>query len=88
MAPPTIQSIDESDEYLHVRYRDPDEFEEIRTPDWAAEVAESVVEGGEVRMGRDESQDEWRVQSVLVPTPSDTQEAESAASEIVEKIQS
>ena len=35
MATHSIQDVDQTDDYYHVRFRDPDEFDEIRTPDWA-----------------------------------------------------
>jgi len=34
--------VDQSENYYHVRYRDPDDFDEIRTPDWAENVANSL----------------------------------------------
>ncbi|GAB3687731.1 hypothetical protein GCM10028857_21140 [Salinarchaeum chitinilyticum] len=88
MPQPTVQSIDQSDDFVHVRFRDPDEFDEIRTPDWAANVGDSVVEGAEVRMGDESGNEDWVVQSVLVPTPVDADTAEQQATEIVSKIRS
>lgn len=78
--------VEEGDDYYHVRFSDPDEFEEIRTPDWANDPAGSVVSGSEVRMGQDD--DDWIVQSVLIPL--DAVESEDDASrralEIASKI--
>lgn len=61
-----VKSVELEDEYYHVRFRDPDQFDTIRTPDWADRVSDSVSEGSEVRMGKDESSDDWSVQSVLI----------------------
>lgn len=83
-----VNEIETGEEYVHVRFRDPDRFDEIRTPDWAAEPADSVVEGSEVRTGREAGGDDWTVESVLVPTDLDEEEARSRAKEIVEKIES
>ncbi|WP_248516723.1 hypothetical protein [Salinarchaeum laminariae] len=88
MAPPTVEEIDQTDEFVHVRFRDPDAFDEIRTPDWAANVGDSVVEDAEVRMGDESGNADWDVQSVLIPTPVDVDTAEEQAAEIAEKIES
>ncbi|SFG73636.1 hypothetical protein SAMN04488063_2831 [Halopelagius inordinatus] len=86
----SIETVEEGDDYYHVRYADPDEFDTIRTPDWAANAAESVVEGSEVRTGHKDGggDDDWETQSVLVPVDEvdDEDEAKSAAEDIVEKI--
>lgn len=83
-----VNDVETEDEYVHVRFRDPDEFESIRTPDWAEEPAGSVAEGSEVRMGKQEDSDDWEVQAVLIPDDADEDEAESQAREIVDKIES
>jgi hypothetical protein len=36
--------VEETDDYVHVRFRDPDDFETIRTPDWAENAASDVAE--------------------------------------------
>lgn len=86
----SIDAVEEGDDYYHVRYADPDEFDAIRTPDWAANAAESVLEGSEVRTGHqdDGGDDDWETQSVLIPVDgvSDEEEARSVADDIVEKI--
>lgn len=85
----SAQTVEESDQYYHVRYRDPDDYSEIRTPDWADNASDSVVEGSEVRTGKKEGSDDWEVQSVLIPREGhDRDEAEEQADEIVEKIES
>ena len=84
-----VESVEEGDEYYHIRYANPDKFDEIRTPDWARDPAESVCEGSEVRMGHESGDgDDWEVQSVLIPIDAveDSDEAGEKAQEIVEKI--
>lgn len=81
-----------TEDYVHVRFEDPDEFDTIRTPDWAENAASSVAEGSEVRTGHQEGggESDWDVQSVLVPTDraADEDEAIGVAEQIVEKIES
>ena len=85
---PDVQTVEEADDYYHVRFRDPDEFDEIRTPDWAANAAESVSEGAEVRTGEREGSDDWEVQSVLIEKDAGEEDARERARDIVEKIRS
>ena len=85
---PEIQSVETEDDYIHVRFRDPNQYETIRTPDWAKEPAESVSEGAEVRTGQKEGSDDWEVQSVLIKKSVGEDKAKEQAKEIVEKIQS
>lgn len=85
---PSVQAVEQADDFIHVRFRDPDEFDTIRTPDWAKNAAESVVSGAEVRMGKKTNSDDWDVQSVLVPKDIGTDDARSNAQTIVEKIES
>lgn len=80
--------VETEDDYIHVRYRDPDQFGQIRTPDWAEEPAHSMSEGSEVRMGKEEDEDEWKVESVLLKKSVGEDKAEEEASEIVKKIES
>lgn len=84
---PDIETVETEDDFIHVRFRDPDEFETIRTPDWAKNVAESVSEGSEVRTGQREGSDEWEVQSVLVKKQVGEEKARDQATEIVRKMQ-
>lgn len=86
--PPDPQSVETEDEYIHVRYRDPDEFERIRTPDWADRVSDSVSEGSEVRMGERSGSDEWVVQSVLIKKNVGEEKAREQADAIIRKIES
>lgn len=85
---PEIQMVDTEDEYIHVRFRDPDEFDTIRTPDWAANVASSVSEGAEVRTGKRKNSDDWEVESVLIKKNVGEEKAREQATKIVEKIES
>jgi len=85
---PSVQAVEEGDDYYHVRFRDPDEFDDIRTPDWADEPAQSVSEGSEVRTGKEEGSDDWEVQSVLIKKSVGEAKARERAEEVVEKIRS
>ncbi|WP_207591665.1 hypothetical protein [Halomontanus rarus] len=80
--------VETEDEYIHVRFRDPDQFDEIRTPEWAEDPAHSVSEGSEVRMGQEEGSDDWQVESVLIKKNVGEDKAKDQAEEIVEKIES
>lgn len=85
---PDVNKVETEDEYIHVRFRDPDRYDEIRTPDWADNPAESVSEGSEVRTGKVEGEDEWEVTSVLIKKDVSEEKAEELAREIVGKIES
>jgi hypothetical protein len=83
------ETVDRGDEFYHVRYRDPDDFDDIRTPDWAERPAGSVLEGAEVRTGDTKGDDDWTVQSILVPVDAvDSGDAATqAADEILAKLE-
>lgn len=83
---PTVRTVDLEGEYYHARVRDPDEFAEIRTPEWASNVADAVVEGAEVRMGHRD--DDWVVQSILIPGDEEQVEARREAEQVLAKIES
>jgi len=85
---PSVKDVETGEEYIHVRFRDPDEFDEIRTPDWAEKPARSVSEGSEVRMGQKKDGDDWEVQAVLVSKTLGEEKAREQAEGIVEKIES
>lgn len=88
MPVPDVSSIETGEEYYHAEFRDPDGFSTIRTPDWAADAADSVLEGSKVRTGKVEDGDEWLVESVLVPIDAvDEGDAASAAAEIAAEIE-
>lgn len=82
---PTVRSIDLEGDYYHARVRDPENFDEIRTPEWASNAADAVEDGAEVRMGH--SGDDWVVQSILVPADVETAEARRDAEQILGKIE-
>lgn len=85
---PEINGVESEGDYIHVQFRDPDRFEEIRTPDWAANAAQSVSEGAEVRTGKLAGSDEWVVETVLVKKSVGKDKAAEQAVDIVEKIES
>lgn len=85
---PEINAVDTEDEYIHVQFRDPDRFDEIRTPDWAENAAQSVSDGAEVRTGKLEGSDDWEVETVLISKSVGEDKAKEQAAEIVEKIES
>ncbi|PCR92414.1 hypothetical protein [Natrinema ejinorense] len=85
---PDIDSVETDGDYIHVRFRDLDRYDEIRTPDWAEQPARSVSEGSEVRTGKLEGEDEWEVTSVLIDKHVGEEKAREQAREIVAKIQS
>ncbi len=85
---PEPKSVTTEDEYIHVRYRDPDQFENIRTPEWADRVSDSVSEGSEVRMGQRTDSDDWVVQSVLIKKNVGESKAREQADKIIQKIES
>jgi hypothetical protein len=84
---PDVEAVETEDDYIHVRFRDPDQFDTVRTPDWAENAAESVSDGAEVRTGKEESSDEWQTQSVLVKKSVGEEKAKEQAKKIVERIQ-
>lgn len=84
----SVKKVETEDEYIHVRFRDPDQFETVRTPDWAKKPANSVSEGSEVRMGQKKDSDDWSVESVLIKKSIGEDKAKDQAKEIVDKIES
>lgn len=86
---PSPEMVEESDNYYHIRYNDPEQFDTIRTPDWASHAADSVTEGSEVRTGQTTDQDDWMVESVLIPSEDiEEDQAKEQAKTIVEKLES
>jgi hypothetical protein len=83
----TVKTIERDDEHYHVKFRDPDTFREIRTPNWASNPARAVVPESKVRMGQNDD-NEWLVQSVLIPISGvdDTDDASRKALIIVTEI--
>lgn len=77
----------ETEDFFHIRFRNPSQFTQIRTPDWADRVSDSVSKGSEVRMGRTSSGN-WLVASVLIKKAHhDGWDARRLAKRIVEKIE-
>lgn len=85
---PEINAVETEDDYIHVQFRDPDRFDEIRTPDWAENAAQSVSDGAKVRTGKLEDSDNWLVETVLLAKSVGEDKAREQAAEIVEKIES
>ncbi|MFB6069479.1 MAG: hypothetical protein ABEJ76_00535, partial [Halanaeroarchaeum sp.] len=56
---PGVKSVSLEGEYYHVRFRDPGDFSEIRTPAWATNAARDVSTGAKVRMGKRTGSDTW-----------------------------
>ncbi|PSG96397.1 hypothetical protein BRD56_10815 [Thermoplasmatales archaeon SW_10_69_26] len=82
----SIDKVETEDEYTHVRFHDPDDYDTIRTPDWAENAAQSVSQGAEVRTGKKEGSDDWEVQSVLIKKNVGEGKAQEQAKEIYDKI--
>lgn len=85
---PSIKSVELEDQYYHVRFNDPDQYDTIRTPDWADKASDSVSQGSEVRMGKMKDSDDWEVQSVLIKKEAGEDTAREKAKQIVDKINS
>jgi len=80
------QAIERGRDFYHLRYRDPDQFVQIRTPDWAEHVADSIAPGSLVRTGELPS-GEWRVQNVMIPLNYSETKVRDLADRIVAKIE-
>ncbi len=80
--PPQPELMDTGGKFDSYRFEDPDRFEKIRIPNWAENVAQSVVSGSKVRMGKLDD-GTWAPQSVLIPKDKAN---ESDAVQIVDKI--
>ncbi len=85
---PSIQSVSTEDDYIHVRFNDPDQYDTIRTPDWAKDPAESVSQGAEVRTGKKQGSDDWEVQSILIKKSVGEDKAKDQAQKIMDKLES
>lgn len=83
---PEIEKVELEDRYYHIRFNDPDRFETIRTPDWAARVAGSVSSGAEIRMGKEKDSEDWEIEAVLIEKDHSEQEAREQAKRIFKKI--
>ena len=72
--------------YYHVRFRDPDEFEQIPTPDWVERTAAEVSPGSHVRVGERRDGVDWEVVSVLIDEAVGESAAREQATAILEEI--
>lgn len=61
----SIKKVAREGDFISVRFREPSRFSTIRTPGWAARVAQTESKGAKVRTGRT-SAGNWLVQSVLI----------------------
>jgi hypothetical protein len=84
----SITKVDETEDFFRYRVRDPNQFEKMRFPAWAAEVAGSVCEDAKVIMGETEA-DNWFTQAILIPKDVVDQEsvARQCAQEILKKLE-
>lgn len=84
---PQPSTVETNGDFLRVRYRDPEEFETLRTPEWARKTAESVVDGSELWRGKQAGGENWIRQEVLIPEPVDSTDAGRKANEILQRIE-
>lgn len=84
---PSVKGVELEGEYYHVRFRDPNDFAEIRTPEWATNTARDVSEGATVRMGHRPDSDSWAVQSVLIVKTVGETKAREQAEKVIRKIE-
>ena len=80
-------TVETEGDYVCVRYHDPDEFESLQTPEWARKASESVVDGSEVRLGKQTETEHWIPLEVLIPEPVDPDDARLQANEIIQRIE-
>lgn len=84
---PAPKAVEETEEFVHVRFRDPDQFDQIRTPEWADTVSDAISKGSKVRMGQRKDGTDWVVQAVLIPTGRGKAKARELAERIIRKIE-
>lgn len=86
---PSIKKTKKEGDVIAVRFRPPSQFERIRTPAWAQNVAESVSEGAQVTTGRTPAGN-WLTQSVRIEAGfgKDRNDARRLARQIVRKVES
>lgn len=80
-------TVETEGDYVYIRYRDPEEFETVKTPEWARKASESVVSGSELRVGKRPDTDHWIPVEVLIPEPVDPADARRQANEILQRIE-
>lgn len=86
MSKPTLKEVVEKEDFIHVVFRPSSQFTQIRTPDWAEDVAGSVRSGAMVRMGQTEAGN-WLVKTVLIPEGTTKHQSISDAWKIFNKIE-
>lgn len=79
-------AVEKAGDYVYVRFHAPEEFETLETPEWARKAAESVVDGGVLRVGKRASGENWLPQEVRIPEPVEPSEARRKADEILQRI--
>lgn len=84
LQPSTVES---AGDYVCVRYHAPEKFETLQTPEWARKAAESVVDGGVLRVGKRAAGENWLPQEVRIPEPVETTDARRKADEILQRIE-
>ena len=65
-------TVDQSKNFWRIRQESPKHFSRMRVPVWSSRVADSVVPGAKVVMGRKKgaaprAKGAWRPQSILIP---------------------
>jgi hypothetical protein len=80
---PEPQSVEVEDEFIHVHYADPDDFETIRPPQRAITESKTAPEGSQIRTGMRPDSDEWEVLSVLIPRDVGEENAREKAAEVI-----
>jgi len=86
---PKLKKVDTKEDFHHIRVRDPELFSEIRTPEWARPVANSVVKGAQVRSGKlkKKGKHEWETQAILIPVKHSKYKAKKFAEKILGKLE-
>ena len=78
--------VDATENFYRIRIREPRQFSEMRIPEWAHRVAESVIKNAKITMGKKGK--EWKVQSILIPRKNISKaEALRYAKQIFKKIE-
>ena len=84
---PEVKAVELEGDFYHVRFRDPNDFAEIRTPEWATNAAREISDGAKVRMGKRRDGDSWAVQSVLIGKTVGESKSREQAEKIIRKIE-
>ncbi len=68
----TPMKITKKQKFYHARFEDPAKYTKHSTPDWAERVADSVLEGSEVGMGKLKGSEKWEIQKIMIPVETGT----------------